>query len=378
MLPTAIRVSALIAPHFKPAGEILTVEPFGSGNVNDTFLVHLDIPASDGNHFILQRLNTQVFPDPAAVMGNMRRCTEAMAIALQQNPLDRRWEIPHILPHESGADFYTDEQGQVWRAIAFIAGTTIDHITTPHQAQELGYGLGQFQSLIQTIPPQDLADTLPGFHITPRYLAQYQAAIATATIPNSPEVRHCQGWISDRASTVGILETAKAKGELTLRPIHGDPKVNNLLLDPETGQAVTMVDLDTVKPGLIHYDVGDCLRSGCNPLGEETADWEKVVFDCDRAEIILKAYLDLARPFLTPQDGAYLYTGIRLITLELGLRFFTDYLAGNVYFHVNDPEHNLRRALVQFQLCASIEAQASRLESLIQSLFNPSQFKVIS
>ena len=364
-----------IAAQFKPQGRILAVEPFGSGNVNDTFLVRLDTPATDGYanaaHFILQRLNTQVFPDPGAVMANMRRCTEAMAATLQRNPLDRRWEIPHILPHRSGADFYTDDQGQVWRAIAFIAGTSIDQITTPQQAAELGYGLGQFQSLIQGIPPQNLADTLPGFHITPRYLEQYQAVVATVSIPTSPEVHHCQGFIGDRAPTVAILETAKAQGKLTLRPIHGDPKVNNLLLDPDTGRAVTMVDLDTVKPGLIHYDVGDCLRSGCNPLGEETAHWEKVVFDCDRAQIILQAYLDLARPFLTAQDGAYLYAGIRLIAFELGLRFFTDYLAGNVYFHVDDPEHNLRRALVQFQLCASIEAQASQLEQLIQSLLNP-------
>lgn len=366
---TLIRDRLAIAAQFKPQGTILSVEPFGSGNVNDTFLVRLDTPKAD--HFILQRLNTQVFPDPAAVMGNMRRCTEAMEVALQRNPLDRRWEVPHILPHCSGADFYTDEQGQVWRAIAFIAGTAIDQITTPQQAAELGYGLGQFQRLIQEIPPMDLADTLPGFHIIPRYLEQYQDVVATAAIPTSPEVRHCQAFIGDRTATVGILETAKAQGKLTLRPIHGDPKVTNLILDPETGRAITMVDLDTVKPGLIHYDVGDCLRSGCNPLGEETTDWEKVWFDCDRAQIILQAYLDLARPFLTSQDGAYLYAGIRLITFELGLRFFTDYLAGNVYFHVDDPEHNLRRALVQFQLCASIEAQASQLEQLIQSLLNP-------
>ncbi|TVQ61070.1 MAG: aminoglycoside phosphotransferase, partial [Spirulina sp. DLM2.Bin59] len=158
-----------IAAQFKPQGTILAVEPFGSGNVNDTFLVRLDTPTAD--QFILQRLNGQVFPDPAAVMGNIRRCTEAMAAALQRNPLDRRWEVPYLLPHDSGADFYTDGEGQVWRAIAFIAGTAIDQITTPQQAAELGYGLGQFQRLIQQIPPQDLADTLPGFHITPRYLA---------------------------------------------------------------------------------------------------------------------------------------------------------------------------------------------------------------
>ena len=141
--------------------------------------------------------------------------------------------------------------------------------------------------------------------------------------------------------------------------MHGDPKVNNVMLDTATGQAVGMVDLDTVKPGLVHYDIGDCLRSGCNPRGEETGDWEVVRFEPELCRAMLTGYLSLARDFLTETDYAYLYDAIRLLAFELGLRFFTDYLAGNVYFKARHPEHNLVRALVQFKLTESIESQAT-------------------
>jgi Ser/Thr protein kinase RdoA (MazF antagonist) len=167
-----------------------------------------------------------------------------------------------------------------------------------------------------------------------------------------------------------VLETAKAAGALKLRPIHGDPKVNNIMLDAQ-GKAISLIDLDTLKPGLVHYDIGDCLRSLCNPLGEETEDWQAVTFDLKLAQATLEGYLSLAKDFLTPSDYDYLYDGIRLIAFELGLRFFTDYLAGNVYFKVKHPTHNLTRALVQFKLTESIEAQEQELQAMIQALRPP-------
>lgn len=364
----AIAPARAAAHQFQAPGAIESVCPFGSGNVNDTFLVRVDYPQAD--RFILQRLNTQVFRHPGAVMGNMRLCTEAMAATLAQQPLPsgRRWEVPHVVPTQSGGDYYQDAQGSVWRAIAFIEGVAKDRIETPAEAYEVGYGLGQFHHLIRHVPSHRLADTLPGFHITPLYLAEYDQVAAYHILPRSPELDYCHRFIAEHRAIAPILETAKARGELTLRPIHGDPKVNNLLLDPSTGQAITLVDLDTVKPGLIHYDLGDCLRSGCNPLGEETRAWERVEFDCDRAQIILQGYLDIAQSSLTPADFRYLYDAMRLIAFELGVRFFTDHLAGNRYFKALDSTHNLRRALVQFQLAASIEAQVHPLSMLIQSL----------
>ena len=147
-----------------------------------------------------------------------------------------------------------------------------------------------------------------------------------------------------------------------------DPKINNVMLDRSSGKAVALIDLDTVKPGLVHYDIGDCLRSCCNPLGEETTDLSGVVFDLPLAEAILEGYLAEAGSLLTAQEVALLPDAARLISFELGLRFFTDHLNGNVYFKARHPEHNLQRALVQFRLTASIEAQMAPLRSLVQRL----------
>jgi hypothetical protein len=135
-----------------------------------------------------------------------------------------------------------------------------------------------------------------------------------------------------------------------------------------TQQAIGIIDLDTVKPGLVHYDIGDCLRSGCNPLGEETKEWERVYFDAQMCDAMLKGYLSQASEFLTDDDYEYLFDGIRLIAFELGLRFFTDHLAGDVYFKVKHPNHNLDRALVQFKLTESIEAQEKSIRKMIQKL----------
>jgi hypothetical protein len=140
------------------------------------------------------------------------------------------------------------------------------------------------------------------------------------------------------------------------------------MMDNATGKAISIVDLDTVKPGLVHYDIGDCLRSGCNPLGEETEQWEMVRFDPELCQAILQGYLSLARDFLTESDYEYLYDSIRLIAFELGLRFFTDYLEGNVYFKANHQEHNLARALVQFKLTENIESQKEAIQFIIRDM----------
>ena len=199
--------------------------------------------------------------------------------------------------------------------------------------REVGYALGMFHHLISDLPVENLADTLEGFHITPRYLRHYDEVLARNACSQVPRSGLLPA-VCERAKGLCRMssKTAKAQGRLRLRPIHGDPKVNNVMIDSATGQAISMVDLDTVKPGLVHYDIGDCLRSCCNPLGEETSRWEAVRFEPDLCRAILQGYLPLARAFLTANDYAYLFDAIRLIAFELGLRFFTDYLEGNVYF----------------------------------------------
>lgn len=356
-----------IAEQFTFQGKVKGIQAFGSGNINDTFLVTLD--SAQEQHFVLQRINTQVFRQPQLIMQNMCIFTEHVRKRLQVNPLNRRWEIPRVLFTKDAQDHWTDADGSFWRAISFIENSqSFDTMRDRSQAGEVGYALGMFHNLISDLPPEKLADTLEGFHITPRYLQHYNEVLAITSVQKTPEVNYCLQFVSDRQIFAHILEDAKATGKLPLRLMHGDPKINNVMFDTATQQAVSVIDLDTVKPGLVHYDIGDCLRSGCNPSGEETQDWEKVAFDTELCQGILQGYLSVAKAFLTANDYAYMYDAIRLIAFELGLRFFADYLAGNVYFKVKHPEHNLSRALVQFALTKSIESQETTIRAIIQDM----------
>jgi Ser/Thr protein kinase RdoA (MazF antagonist) len=355
-----------IADCFVKQGRVNNLQTFGSGNINDTFLVSL--ANSTEEYFVLQRINTKVFQHPELVMKNMRLVCDRIQNNSRDFIVDRRWEMPRVLLTKDDRDHLIAPDGSFWRAISFIDNATAwDTMRDTNQAREIGYGLAVFHRLICDIPPDSLADTLEGFHITPSYLQQFDRIVATSRRLYKPEVNFCFQFVRDRASFAYILEDAKAEGKLPLRLMHGDPKINNILFDNSTDRAVSVIDLDTVKPGLIHYDLGDCLRSGCNLAGEETEDWQQVCFDASFCESILQGYFSVAKAFLTPNDRAYIFDSIRLLAFELGLRFFTDYLAGNVYFKVKSPEHNLQRALVQFQLTASIEAQEKAIRQIIAS-----------
>ncbi|MEA5623767.1 aminoglycoside phosphotransferase family protein [Nostoc sp. UHCC 0251] len=358
---------AAIADQFARLGKVTGVKAFGSGNINDTFLVTLD--SSEEQYFVLQRINTQVFRQPQLIMQNMRTFTEHVRKRLQHTPLNRRWEVPRVLLTKDAQDHWRDADGSFWRAISFIEGSqSFDTMRDRSHAKEIGYALGMFHNLISDLPPEKLADTLQGFHITPLYLQHYEEVLAKTSASQSSEVNYCLQFVSDRQSFAHILENAKVEGKLPLRLMHGDPKINNVMFDTATQQAVSVIDLDTVKPGLVHYDIGDCLRSGCNPAGEETENWDSVYFDTDLCQGILQGYLSVGKAFLTENDYAYIYDAIRLIAFELGLRFFADYLAGNVYFKVKHPEHNLARAIVQFKLTESIESQETQICNIIKDM----------
>ena len=364
-----IAIATKFTPKEQVKGKVNSVQAFGSGNINDTFLVSWqEKEGQEPKSFILQRINTHVFREPQLVMQNIRTYTEHVRDRLNKHLLDRRWEVPQLLLTDQGLDYLLMENGEFWRSLSFIEGSqSFEAIANSQQAQEVGYALGTFHHLTSDLAPEKLADTLAGFHITPRYLQQYQEILSKSKPQRSPELNYCLQFISDRHGLAHILEDAKAKGKLVLRTMHGDPKVNNILFDRQTQLAVSMVDLDTIKSGLIHYDIGDCLRSGCNPAGEDAAQWQTVSFDTDLCQAILQGYLSIARSFLTEYDYAYIYDAIRVITFELGLRFFTDYLAGNQYFHVKYPEHNLWRSLVQFRLLESLEAQESVVRAIAVS-----------
>ncbi len=360
------------AQEFSTNGQIRDVEPYGEGNLNDTYLVTLDSGHCAERNFILQRINTHVFSQPELIMLNLRTLTDHVQARMAREPAwsDRRWVVPAVLPAREGSDYHVDPDGGFWRALTFVdACVCCQTVQSIAHAREAGYALGRFHALISDLDIDSLRDSLVGFHITPLYLQHYDEVLAGCDAQSaSAEVRHGMRFVAQRRGWVSVLEDARRRGELVLRPIHGDPKINNIMIDERTGHAVSMVDLDTVKPGLVHYDIGDCLRSCCNSLGEETEQIEDVRFDLDLGRAILEGYLGEARQFLTAHDYAYIYDAIRLIAFELGLRFFTDYLEGDVYFRVRHRGHNLTRAWVQFKLVESIEEQKADIRAIVASL----------
>ena len=358
-----------IAQKFRASEDISNILEFGDGNINDTYRVTLK--AKKHTYFILQRINTQVFVEPELVMRNMRTVTEHVRVqqtsALQKK--GRRWEMPRVLLTQNDQDHWIGPDGSFWRAMSFIENArTFNTINNMTQAKEVGYALGMFHTLLSNLPPDKLADTLKGFHQTTGYLRHYDTVLAKQPIIKSSETNYCRQFIRKRADWAHVLENAKASGKLHLRIIHGDPKVNNIMMDTNTGQAISIIDLDTVKPGLVHYDIGDCLRSACNIRGEESKTWETTHFETDICQAIFNGYHSVASKFLTVNDYDHLYEAARLIAFELGLRYFTDYLEGNVYFKAKSPEHNLNRALIQFKLTESIERQASTIHAIIRDL----------
>ena len=353
---------AELANCFAIDGLACAVQPLGSGNVNDTYRVE----TTSGTRYVLQRLNTEVFQRPELVMANLQVLTRHC----RGKQLQDGWQVLEPLPERvSSGWLHQDGDGHWWRLLTYISGAhSTDVLSSPQQAAEIGRGLGRFHALVHDLPAERLADTLEGFHITPLYYEQYVQALKRRPVAADPQQAWCIAFVAAHQPLVSVLEQARAEGRLQLRPIHGDPKVNNVMLCSTTGCAVAMVDLDTVKPGLIHTDIGDALRSGCNPAGEETTDLESVRFDLALARAMLSGYLAEAGSLLSDHDVAHLYDAIRLLPFELGLRFFTDHLSGNTYFKVDHPRHNLDRALVQFRLTESVEAQEQAIRTLIAEL----------
>jgi Ser/Thr protein kinase RdoA (MazF antagonist) len=361
-----------IAQQFDVAGRLVSVTEHGDGNVNDTYIVVFRTTFSE-ERFILQRISSAVFAEPMHIIHNMKLLTEHAHLKLEAeaDTADRIWQLPKLIPTKDGNSFVIDDNGNYWRAISLIASAhSYETVQNIEHAFEVGTVLGKFHETVNDLSTEQLKDPLPGFHETPNYLAEYDEICLQKTsklfLSFAKEADNCHRFIKQRRSIVTLLEDAKQNGKLKLKPIHGDPKISNIMIDDDTGKGTCIVDLDTVKPGLVHYDFGDCMRSCCNPVGEETEDISNVIFDTDLCRAITKGYMTFGRQFLTESDKDYLYDSIRLITFELGLRFFTDYLEGDTYFKTRYDGHNLHRARVQFKLVESIETR----EDIIKDILN--------
>ena len=356
-----------IAGAFDLGGQVSAIRPHGRGLINDTFVVTTDA----GRQAILQRINRHVFPRPERIMENLRTLADHIrGHQASDSASGRELRLPRMLRARDGNDFVVDTQGRFWRAMEFIENTrSFETITDTAKAEEVGFALGRFHALLHDLDPARLHQTLPGFHNAPAYFARFlRASARPRNVSASTELLHALAFVEARWNLTRVLEQAKREGKLAIRPIHGDTKLSNFLFNVESGRAISLIDLDTVQPGLIHCDIGDCLRSCANPAGESPEDVAAVRFDLDIGHAVLKHYFSEAHAFLTPHDHRYIYDAIRLIPFELGLRFLTDHLEGDRYFKIERPGQNLRRALVQFALTSSIERNEERVRSLIGKL----------
>ncbi|UHD18744.1 phosphotransferase enzyme family protein [Thiocapsa bogorovii] len=351
-----------IAEAFEIPSPVETVEPFGRGLINDTFRV-----AAGGVRCVLQRINGTVFPDPFRILSNI----QALDRQARRHP-DLGFRVPALIPTRAGDAGLRAPDGNVWRLMTMIEDTVgLPRVEHPDQAREVGRLLGRFHTLLQSLPPEALGVTLPGFHDTPAYRARFFSVLARIEgARDNPKVETCVRFAIERQALARRISNARDRGEIPVRVTHGDPKLDNILFDRDSGRAIALIDLDTLQPGLIPHDIGDCLRSCCNRSGESAHGRTQVMFDLAVAEPILQAYAEQTRAWLNPEEIALIPEAIRLMPFELGLRFLTDHLEGDRYFKVVEPGENLRKAEIQFALVADIESKAQDIEIMVNRFFH--------
>ena len=336
-----------------------SVTALGDGNINDTFLVE-----SNGCRFVLQRINAAVFPEPRRLADNFVLLSEH----LQQKVEEERviFRVAQPVPTLSEEACYMDRAGDWWRGQSYVEHLESNSITiTAETAADLGKTLAVFHRLTADIVPSSLAEPLPDFHRTPLYLDHFDKACQSLQrIDDEPLLWRAIGWVSELRSVAGLLEGAYQKGLVGRRVIHGDPKLDNVIFS-ENGVACGFFDLDTAGPGLIHYDLGDCLRSACNFQAENGADAEQVRFVVEIAGPLVESYCREAGPRFTAFERSLIYEAVLVISFELGVRFLTDHLQGDGYFRVRYRGENLLRALGQLQLARDLR---DREEEIRQAL----------
>ncbi len=319
----------------------------------------MEVPS---NSFILQRISAAVFPDPVGVITNFRKITAH--IEQNRERIVGDWTFAKPVYTMDGKLFFKDSDGSFWRAQTYIPHRVVSSLSGMRQARELGQVLALFHLLTGDMKRSALLDPLPGFHILPSYLKQYDT-LGTKTGDQREETSFCVEHIEKMRERTCCLEDAKRSGILSLQPIHGDPKIDNFIFN-EAGGGVGLIDLDTVGFGLVHHDLGDCLRSCCNSGGENVSDSDEIRFDLEICQAIMSGYFGQSEDLLTAREREYLYDATLLITYELGLRFFTDYLNGNRYFKVNDEDENLYKAVSQFRLVEEIQNKEIPLRAIFE------------
>ncbi len=338
---------------------------YGQGHINDTFCVLCQPQEGDCIRFILQGLSSAAFPHPEELMENFVGITSFLREKIIASGGDPRRETLSLVKTRDGGDFYTDKNGKVWRLTPFIENTDCFQSATPELFEASARTFGRFQYMLQGYPAETLHETIVKFHDTENRYEKFIAALEADKLGRAKDIPSEIQFVLDRKADCSVALQALRDGKLPLRVTHNDTKLNNILIDRDTHQGICVIDLDTTMPGLSMNDFGDSIRFGANHSAEDEKDLSKVNFDIELYEVYTRGFLEGAQGSLTPEELKYLPWGARLMTLECGIRFLTDYLDGDHYFRIHYPEQNLDRTRTQFKLVKDMEEQFDAMAAVV-------------
>ncbi len=358
---------SIVFQNFRIYGSLLESAPYGNGHINDTLVATVS-QAGTRVRYIFQRINGRIFKDPEALMDNIVRVTsEARHQLVKASVPDDSRRALSVIPATDGKPFHKDEEGRYWRCYPFIEGArTYDIIQNPRQAYEAARAFGEFQKLVAGLEAPRLHETIPDFHNT-RSRFERLKEVAAAD-PRGRLALADPEWkfICERECLVDVLLNLQAEGRIPERVTHNDTKLNNVMIDDATETGICVIDLDTVMPGLALYDFGDMVRTATSPAAEDETDLAKVRMQMPMFEALIRGYLSTAGSFLNDTEKSHLAFSGKLIALEIGIRFLTDHLEGDVYFKTKRPNHNLDRCRTQLALVKSIEEQEESMNALVR------------
>ncbi len=358
-----------ISKKFQIYGEILHAETLKIGHINETY----SATYSQGGtrvRYIHQKLNRNVFKQPEKVMENVMRVTTHLRRKLEaQNVRDFTRRSLVVIPTRDGQPFFINGDEGVWRTFLFIEGVeTFEAVQSLDQAFQAGRAFGDFQRLLVDLPGGRLFETIPDFHNSRKRFDIFRKAIANDHYNRAKDAKAEIEWALKREAIVDVILNAMAKGKIPERITHNDTKFNNVMLDVLTGEAMCIVDLDTVMPGCVLYDFGDMVRTTTSPTLEDEQDLSKVKMQIPMFKKVAQGYWSTAGQFLTKTEKSYIAFSGKLISFEIGIRFLTDFLSGDTYFRIHRPSHNLDRCRTQFKLVESIERQEEAMQKFVDRL----------
>ncbi len=351
-----------ICGQFTYEGDYISAEPYGEGHINVTYLV-----VTTKKRYILQKLNRVVFKNTVELMENVAAVTEFLREKIEVTGGDANRETLTLIPAKDGKVYYETEQGDMYRMYLFVEDTTsYQLIDNPVVFYKVGKSFGRFQKMLADFPAAKLHEIILNFHNTKDRFRQFQEALAADVCNRAATAKEEIQFILDREKDTTVVLYAINQGRIPLRVTHNDTKLNNVLIDNKTGEGICVIDLDTVMPGSLLYDFGDSIRFGASTAAEDEQDLSKVSMDLNLFEQYTKGYLEELGASITEGEIELLAYSAKLMTLECGMRFLTDYLSGDTYFRIHRENHNLDRARTQLKLVKDMEEKMEQMQAIVR------------